>query len=65
MSARRAKPKAQATPELVAAVNRLYRIALNFNERFVACEMAIFRLQNPPTPSADQPPASSGPFNKE
>jgi hypothetical protein len=42
------KPKSEATPTLEKQVERLYLIAHNFNERFVALETAIARLQNPP-----------------
>jgi hypothetical protein len=42
------KPKTQATPTLEKQVERLYLIAHNFNERFIAIETAIARLQNPP-----------------
>ena len=40
-----------AEPSLEHKVERLYTIAMNFNERFVALEAAVARLQtNPASP---------------
>jgi hypothetical protein len=44
-SLRPRKPKTQATPTLEKQVERLFTIAMNFNERFIALEMAVDRLQ--------------------
>jgi hypothetical protein len=46
MKALRPRKRTEATPSLEHRVERLFRIALNFNERFVAIETAIQRLQN-------------------
>jgi hypothetical protein len=56
------EPKSEATPTLEHRVDRLFNIAMNFNERFVAIEQALARLQSAESnsASADPSPASSG-----
>jgi hypothetical protein len=42
----KAKQVSARLSDTEAQISRLFTIALNFNERFVALEMAISRLQN-------------------